>query len=118
MISIILSHDGSVSRTRQHLKRGLCLALKFLPQILGHEKVMRIALIGEEVFSMRAQRSVEMVLKLDHNQQIYKHVGSTRSNRVSKVYLTLKECGSSHGSVGCVRVYMLSRWCCFKTCIL
>jgi len=64
LISILLSYAEFVLHTRQDLKGGLGLALKFLPQILGYEKVMRIALIGQKVFSMGAQRSVEMVLKL------------------------------------------------------
>lgn len=54
----------SCELTWKDLKCSLSLALKVLPHGLGNEEVMRCFLIRQQVFSMRTDWSIEMVVEL------------------------------------------------------
>lgn len=50
--------------TRKGLERCCRPFLKVLPQFVGYEEVMYIALVGEKIAIMRANRSVLVILDL------------------------------------------------------
>lgn len=51
-------------RTRQHLKRSLKFTLNLLSQHIRDEEVMRMTLVWQQVLSMWANRSIEVILDL------------------------------------------------------